>query len=57
MKEKILKKDQIKQLHEDLSRYYNFYAPTKVKGNVVFKKITNPDDIELDYLNSKIPPW
>ena len=56
MTEKILKKDQIKQLHDDLSRYYSFYAPTKVKGNVVFKKITNPDDIELEHLNSKIPP-
>ena len=56
MQEKILEKEQIKQFHEDLARYYNFYAPTKVKGNIVFKKITNPEDIELSYLNSKIPP-
>ncbi|MFX1397104.1 MAG: 4Fe-4S dicluster domain-containing protein [Promethearchaeota archaeon] len=56
MNEKILKKEQINQLHEDLARYYNFYAPIKVKGNIVFKKISNPEEIEIDYLNSKTPP-
>ncbi|TFG02279.1 MAG: hypothetical protein EU540_01830 [Promethearchaeota archaeon] len=56
MEQKILQKDQIAKLYIELSEEYNIYAPVKEKGNIVFKKISNSDQIELDYLNSKIPP-
>ena len=56
MSEKILKKDQISKLYIELSEEYNFYAPVNEKGNLMFKKILKPEDIVLDYLNSKIPP-
>lgn len=56
MEEKILQKDEVAKLYKELAGEYNFYAPIKEKGNIVFKKIKNPDDIVLDYLNSKIPP-
>jgi len=56
MEHKILKKDQIVKLYNDLNKDYNFYAPIKEKRNIVFRKITNPEEIVLDYLNSKVPP-
>ncbi len=56
MEQKILKKDQISKLYNDLHDEYNFYAPIMKKGNTSFEKIDNPDEIILDYLNSKIPP-
>ncbi|MHA1240340.1 MAG: 4Fe-4S dicluster domain-containing protein, partial [Promethearchaeota archaeon] len=56
MAEKILKKDDIGKLYSELEKDYKFYAPTKVKGNIAFKKISNAEEIELDYLNSKVPP-
>jgi len=56
MEQKILKKDEIGKLYNDLVREYNFYAPIKKKGNIIFEKIEKPEDIVLDYLNSKIPP-
>ncbi|MFX1356069.1 MAG: 4Fe-4S dicluster domain-containing protein [Promethearchaeota archaeon] len=56
MEQKTLKKDQIAKLYDELSKDYNFYAPIKEKRNIVFSKITNPEDIVLDYLNSKVPP-
>jgi len=56
MEQKILQKDQIAKLYIELSEEYNIYAPVNEKGNIVFKKIANSDEIELDYLNSKVPP-
>ncbi|MFX1259488.1 MAG: 4Fe-4S dicluster domain-containing protein [Promethearchaeota archaeon] len=56
MDQKILKKDQLAKLYNELARDYKFYAPVKEKGNIVFKKIESPEEIELEYLNSKIPP-
>ena len=56
MEQKILKKDQVAKLYSDLSGEYKFYAPINEKGNIVFDKIEKPEDIVLDYLNSKIPP-
>ena len=56
MEQKLLKKDQIGKLYNDLNSEYNFFAPIKKKGNISFEKIENPDDIILDYLNTKIPP-
>ena len=49
-------KNEIGKLYIELGEEYNFYAPIKEKGNLVFKKILNPDDIILDYFNSKVPP-
>jgi len=56
MSQKILRKDQISKFYTELAQEYNFYAPVNEKGNLIFKKIVNPEDIVLDYLNSKIPP-
>ncbi|GAH00398.1 unnamed protein product, partial [marine sediment metagenome] len=56
MEQKILKKDEIGKLYKEFESEYNFYAPINQKGNIVFEKIENPEDIVLDYLNSKIPP-
>ncbi|NVM17547.1 MAG: 4Fe-4S dicluster domain-containing protein [Candidatus Lokiarchaeota archaeon] len=56
MDEKILKKTEIGKLYNELKEEYNFYAPTKVKGNIAFEKISNVEEIELEYLNSKVPP-
>jgi sulfhydrogenase subunit beta (sulfur reductase) len=49
-------KNEIGKLYIELSEEYSFYAPIKEKGNLVFKKILNTEDIVLDYFNSKIPP-
>ena len=56
MNEKILNKNQISKLFETLNKDHNFFAPSKEKGNVIFKKIKDSEEIELDYLNSKVPP-
>ncbi len=56
MEQKILKKEDIGKLYNEFSSEYKFYAPIKQKGNIVFERIENPDDIVLDYLNSRIPP-
>ena len=56
MEEKLLMKDQIAKLYDELAKDYSFFAPIKEKGNIVFKKATNPEEIELDYFNSKVPP-
>jgi sulfhydrogenase subunit beta (sulfur reductase) len=49
-------KNEIGKLYIELSEEYTFYAPIKEKGNLVFKKVLNTDDIVLDYFNSKVPP-
>lgn len=56
MEEKVLMKNEIGKLYIELAEEYNFYAPVKEKGNVLFKKILNPNDILLDFFNSKVPP-
>jgi hypothetical protein len=56
MEQKILKKDEIGKLYNELASEYNFYAPIKKKGNIAFEKVEKSEDIVLDYLNSKIPP-
>ena len=55
MSEKILNKDQIGKFYSEFSEY-NFYAPVKEKSSIVFRKISNPENIVLDFLNSKVPP-
>jgi len=49
-------KNEIGKLYIELGEEFNFYAPIKEKGNLVFKKVLNPDEIVLDYFNSKVPP-
>jgi sulfhydrogenase subunit beta (sulfur reductase) len=56
MDEKLLKKSDISKLFNEVKDEYKFYAPKKVRGNISFEKIANAEDIELDYLNSKVPP-
>ena len=53
---KLINKDQMAKLYSELSKEYKFYAPINKKGSIIFEKIENPDDIVLDFLNSKIPP-
>ncbi|MFX0188882.1 MAG: 4Fe-4S dicluster domain-containing protein [Candidatus Hodarchaeota archaeon] len=56
MERKILKKEQVAKLYSDVEEEYNFFAPVKEKGNIVFKKISNAEEIVSDYFNSKVPP-
>jgi ferredoxin len=56
VEQKILMKNEIGKLYIELAEEYNFYAPIKEKGNLVFKKVLNPDEIVLDFFNSKVPP-
>ena len=56
MDEKLLKKDDVGKLYSELEKEYKIYAPTKVQGNIAFKQISNAEEIELEYLNSKVPP-
>ena len=56
MEEKILNKSEIGKLFNDLKEEFIFYAPKKVKGNISFEKISDVNEIELEYLNSKVPP-
>ncbi|MFX1357766.1 MAG: 4Fe-4S dicluster domain-containing protein [Promethearchaeota archaeon] len=56
MEQKILMKNELGKLYIELAEEYNFYAPIREKGNIVFKKVLNPDEIVLDFFNSKVPP-
>ena len=56
MVQKILMKNEIGKFYIELAEDYNIFAPVNEKGNIVFKKILNSEDIVLDYFNSKIPP-
>ena len=56
MELKILEKNQVGKLYSELSGEYHFFAPVKESGNISFKKISNSDEIILDFLNSKVPP-
>ena len=38
-------KNEIGKLYIELGEEFNFYAPIKEKGNLIFKKVLNPDDI------------
>jgi len=49
-------KNEIGKLYIELNEEFNFYAPIKDQGNLKFRKVLNPDDIVLDYYNTKIPP-
>lgn len=52
----ILMKDQVAKLFTELSEEYNVFAPIKDNGYIAYRKITNVEEIEFDYFNSKIPP-
>lgn len=56
MKEKILSKDKLPKLVEDLSKTYKIFAPIKNNGFYLFQRVTVADAIALDYANTKIPP-
>lgn len=56
MEKKLLLKDQLSEFYNILEETYNFYGPIEEKGNIIFRKIKNPEDMVLDYSNSKIPP-
>ena len=56
MTKKILLKTEITKLFNEISKEADFYAPINERGNITFKKISKPEEIQLDYLNSKVPP-
>ena len=56
MDEKILVKKDIKKVYDSLQKDYKFYGPVKVKGNIQFERVSKFEEIELDFLNSKVPP-
>ncbi len=56
MTKKILLKTEIAKLFTEISKEADFYAPINERGNIAFKKISKPEEIQLDYLNSKVPP-
>ena len=56
MQEKIIFKKEIPKLVKELTKEYVFYAPKNVKGNIEYKRVNNSKDIELEFLNSKVPP-
>ena len=46
MEQKILKKADIGKLYSEFANEYNFYAPIKHKGNIVFEKVVEHVDAE-----------
>lgn len=56
MTQKILSKDKISDFISVLQNNYKVFGPVREKGDIVFKEIEDANEIELDYLNSKIPP-
>ena len=47
MVQKILMKNEIGKFYIELAEDYNIFAPVNEKGNIVFKKILNSEDIIL----------
>lgn len=56
MKEKILEKSRIPDFLNELFKNYNIFGPVNENGNVIFKKITPAETMDLNFSNSKIPP-
>ena len=56
MNEKVLYKKEVPKFFKELSKGHEFFAPVNVKGNIEFKEIKDSKEIQLDFLNSKVPP-
>ncbi len=56
MEKLVIKKNKLKDLINKLKLDYNIFAPTKVDDIPLFKKINDYSEIDLNFLNSKIPP-
>ncbi|HME51680.1 MAG TPA: 4Fe-4S dicluster domain-containing protein [Candidatus Lokiarchaeia archaeon] len=56
MNEKILLKEKISDVFDALKGENDIIAPVKTDWGIEFRQIENPEDIALDYLNSKVPP-
>lgn len=56
MIEKLLLKTDVDKTFNKYKENFNIFAPIKENGNIVFRKICDPENVELNYLNSKIPP-
>ncbi len=56
MREKILLNDKMQDFISFLKNEHNLYAPVNEAGNISFKNISSWEEIDLEYLNSKIPP-
>ncbi|MBY9020289.1 MAG: (4Fe-4S)-binding protein, partial [Candidatus Lokiarchaeota archaeon] len=56
MTEKILVKKDVEKFYDELQKDFKFYAPIKVKGNIHYQKVSKFEEIETDFLNSKVPP-
>jgi hypothetical protein len=56
MNEKILKKGELNHFINILLEKRSVYAPVENDNIVSFKKIDSPDELNLEFSNSKIPP-
>ena len=55
MEKMILKKKNLPEFVEKALKEYRVIAPTDNEGIIVFKEITSPSEMTLDYANTKIP--
>jgi len=51
----ILPKSKVHELVENALKDYEVVAPTDNEGLIVFKQITNPSEVTLDFLNTVLP--
>ncbi|NHI93066.1 MAG: hypothetical protein EAX96_11230 [Candidatus Lokiarchaeota archaeon] len=56
MEKKVLMKENLSKFINLLMEFNDVYAPVKKDNNLSYQKITNPDEIYLKFLNTKIPP-
>jgi sulfhydrogenase subunit beta (sulfur reductase) len=56
MMQKIISKDKISEFISNLQKEYKIFGPVREKGDIEFKEVKSADEMDLDYLNSKIPP-
>ncbi len=53
---KIIKKDKLAQWAKDIIKKFVLYAPVLKNDLPIFKQISDPKDITLDYINSVVSP-
>ncbi len=56
MRKLILPKNKLNELLEKALKSYQVVAPTENDGMILFNRITNPSEIILEYINTKMSP-
>ena len=56
MKQLVIEKNKIQNFIKQLTMDYDVFGPVKNNDIFLFKQIKNPEELFLDYTNSKIPP-